>query len=130
MEYQKMTNLLGHATNQPSKFRTTNWVERNDDSKVRYDNINIRFKTCMITSNLCDYRDSYIFVERTTAVLNTAAAGVAVNNTNKKVLFKNCASFFDCITEMNNIQIDDAQKIGVVIPRCNWIESSDAYSKT
>ena len=119
MEYQKMTNLLGHATNQPSKFRTTNWVERNDDSKVRYDNINIRFKTCMITSNLCDYRDSYIFVEGTTTVLNTAAAGVAVNNTYKKVLFKNCASFFDCITEMNNIQIDDAQKIGVVIPRCN-----------
>ena len=113
MEYQKMTNLLGHATNQPSKFRTTNWVERNDDSKVRYDNINIRFKTCMITS------DSYIFVEGTTAVLNTAAAGVAVNNTNKKVLFKNFASFFDCITEMNNIQIDDAQKFGVVIPRCN-----------
>ena len=49
----------------------------------------------MITSNLCDYRDSYIFAEGTTTVLNMAAAGVAVNNTNKKVLFKNWASFTD-----------------------------------
>ena len=45
-----------------------------------------------------------------------AAAGAAVNNTNKKVIFRNSAPFADCITETNNTQIDDAQKTDVVIP--------------
>ena len=64
------------------------------------------------------------------AVPNTAAAGAAVNNTNKKVLFQNCTPFTDRITEINNTQIDDAQKIHVVLPMYNLIEYSDAYSKT
>ena len=45
MEYQKIANLLDSASNQPSKFRTRNWVEINDESKGKYDNSNIRFKT-------------------------------------------------------------------------------------
>ena len=59
-----------------------------------------------------------------------AAAGAAVNNINKRVVFKNCAPFSDCITEINNAQVDDAQKIDVVMPMYNLIEYSDAYSKT
>ena len=58
MEYQKIINLLDDTTNQPSKFRTRDWVEINDESKVRYDNSNIRFKTSMISSNLCAYSDA------------------------------------------------------------------------
>ena len=103
MEYQKLINLLDDTTNQPSKFRTRNWVEINDESKGRYNNSNIRFKTSMIRSNLCDYSDTYILVKGTITVPSTAAAGVAVNNTNKKVVFKSCAPFTDCITEINNI---------------------------
>ena len=45
-----------------------------------------------------------------------AAAGAAVNNTNKKVIFKNCAHFTACITDVINAQVDDAQKIVVVMP--------------
>ena len=45
MEYQKTINLLNDTMNQPSKFRTRNWVEINDESKGRYDNSKIRFKT-------------------------------------------------------------------------------------
>ena len=41
MEYPKTTNLLYDTTNQPSKFRTRNWAEINDESKGRYDNSNI-----------------------------------------------------------------------------------------
>ena len=63
-------------------------------------------------------------------VPNVAAAGVAVNNTNKKVIFKTCAPFIDFIIQMNNIQADDAQKIDIVIPMQNLIEDSDANSKT
>ena len=58
------------------------------------DNSNIRFKTSMTRSNLfCDYSDAYILVKGTITVPNTAAAGAAVNDTNKKVIFKNCTPF-------------------------------------
>ena len=53
----------------------------------------------MIRSNLCDYSDAYILAMGTITVLNTADVGAVVNNTNKKVLFKNCAPFTNNITE-------------------------------
>ena len=84
----------------------------------------------MARSNLCDYIDSYILVKGTITVPNTEAAGIAVNNTIKKIIFKNCAPFTDCITEINNTQVDDAQNIDVVMPMYNLIKNSDAYSKT
>ena len=129
MEYQKIINLLNDATNQPSKIRTRNWVEINDESKGRYDNSNIRFKTSIIKSNLRDHSDAYILVKRTITIPNTVAADTAVNNTNKKVIFKNCTPFTDCLTEINNTQVDDAQKIDVVMQMYNLVEHSDAYSK-
>ena len=90
MEHQKIINLLDDTTNQPSKFTTRNWVEINDESKERYDNSNIRFKTSFIkSSNLCDYSDSYILSKETITVLNAAATGAAVINTNRKAMFKN-----------------------------------------
>ena len=58
MEYQKIANLLDTESNQPSKFRTRNWVEKNDESKGKYDNGYIRFKTSMIMSSLCDCSDA------------------------------------------------------------------------
>ena len=81
-------------------------------------------------SNSCDYSDAYILVKGTITVLNTAASGAAVNNTNKKLIFKNCALFTDCTTEINHTQEDDAQKIDIVLPMYNLIEYSGAYSKT
>ena len=56
-------------------------------------NSQIKFKTTMLKSSLCDYSDAYILVKGTITVNNTAAVGVAVNNTDKKVIFKNCAPF-------------------------------------
>ena len=81
-------------------------------------------------SDLCDYSNAYILVKGTITVPNTAAAGAAVNNTNKKVIFKNYALFTDCITKTNNTQVDDAQKIDTVMPMYNLIKYSDAYLKT
>ena len=61
MEYQKIINLLDDATDQPSKFRTRNWVEINDESRVTYNyGSDIKFKTSMIRSKLCDYSDACI----------------------------------------------------------------------
>ena len=59
-----------------------------------------------------------------------AASGAAVNNTNKKVLFKNCALITDWITDINNAQVDDAQKSDIVMPIYNLMEQSDSYLKT
>ena len=53
MEYQKIANLLDSASNQPSKFRTRNWVEINDESRGTYTSNDIRFKTAMLRYNLC-----------------------------------------------------------------------------
>ena len=86
MEYQKVMNLLGIASNQPSKFRTKNWVEINDESRRGYNfNSQIKLKTTMLKSSLlCDYSDAYIPVIGTITVDDTLAAGAAANNTNKK----------------------------------------------
>ena len=86
----------------------------------------INFKTTVLKSSSCDYSDAYIFVEGTITVNNTADA----SNTNKKVIFKNCAPFTNCISEINNTQVDNAKDIDIVIPMYNLIEYSDNYSKT
>ena len=65
MEYQKIVNLLNNELDQPSIFRTRNWIEINDKSRGNYANGDIKFKTAMLRSNLCDYEDSYIFVKGT-----------------------------------------------------------------
>ena len=83
----------------------------------------------MLKSSLCDYSDACIHVKGTITVNNTAAADADEDNTNKKVIFKNCAPFTKCVSEINNTNVDDAKDIGVIIPMYNLIEYSDNYSK-
>ena len=132
MEYQKIANLIDDNTlNQPSKFRTRSWIETNDESRGAYNvNSQIKFKTTMLKSSLCNYSDAHILVKGTITFNNTAAQGAAANNTNKKVIFKNCAPFTNCISEINNKQIDNAKDIDIVMPMYNLIEYSDHYAKT
>ena len=131
MEYQKIVNLIDDTPNQPSKFRTRNWVEINDESRGAYNvNSQIKFKTAMLKSSLCDYSDACILVKGTISVNNTAADGAAANNTNKKVIFENCTPFTNCISEINNTQVDNAKDIDIVMPMYNLIEYSDNYAKT
>ena len=126
MEYQKIANLLNDETSKPSKFRTRNWIEINDDIRGAYSpDKQIRFKTSMLRSSLCD---AYILVKGNIAVNNNA--GAVANNTNKKVIFKNCAPFTNCISKINNTQIDNAEYIDIVMPMYNLIEYSDNYLKT
>ena len=130
MEYQKIANLIDDTSNQPSKFRTRNWVEINDESRGAYNvNSQIKVKTAMLKSSLCDYSDAYILVKGTISVNNTAANGAAASIINKKVIFKNCAPFTNCISEINNTQIDNAKGIDIVMPMYNLREYSDNYAK-
>ena len=132
MEYQKIANLLYTELNQPSKFRTRNWVEINDESTGTYTSNDIRFKTTMLRSSLCDYADAYILAKGTitiTGARNDDATKPADERT-KGVTFKNCAPFTKCISRISNTDIDNAQDFDIVMQMYNLIEYSDNYSKT
>ena len=83
-------NLLDNALNQPSKFRTRNWVEINDEQRGTYTGNNIKFKTTMLRSNLCDYGDAYILVRGTITVTGVGDDDAAkqLEERNKDVTFK------------------------------------------
>ena len=119
MEYQKIANLMDDTANQPSKFRTKNWVEINDESRGTYNvNSQIKCKTTMLKSSLCDYSDAYILVKGTITITG-AGADVAARQEDEKdkgVAFKNCAPFINCISEINNTQVDNAKDIDIVMP--------------
>ena len=117
MEYQKRANFLNNESSKPSRFRTKNWVAVNDDVRGVYSpNKQIRSKTSLLRSSLCDYSDAYTLVKGNMSVNNTAADGAAANNTNKKVIFKNFAPFTNCVSKLNNTQIDNTEHIDIVIP--------------
>ena len=59
---------MDSASNQPSKLRTKNWVEINDESRGAYTSNDIKFKTTMLRSNLFDYADAYILVKGTITI--------------------------------------------------------------
>ena len=63
----------------------------------------------MLRSSLWDYRDAYILAKGNVTVNNTAAEAATTNNMNEKVIFKNCVPFTNCISKVNNTQIDDAE---------------------
>ena len=127
MEYQKIENLLNDELNKPSKFRTRNWVEINDEARGAYSpNKQIRFKTAMLRSSLCDYSDTYILVKGNIAVHDTGTAE-ASTEIDKEVIFKNCAPFTNCISKINNTQIDNAEYIDIVMPMYNLLEYNDNY---
>ena len=134
MEYQKIADLLyNNLSNQPCKFRKKNWVEINAESKESYRaNSDIRFKTTILRSNLCDYADGYILAKGTITITRAgdAAAARQANERDKGVMFKNCAPFTKCICRINDADIDNAQDINIAMPMYNLIDYIDNYSKT
>ena len=114
MEYQKVANLLDNTPDQPSKFRTKNWVEINGESKESYGTgSDIRFKTTMLRSNLCDYADAYVLVKGKITITGAGNDDAAkqLDERNKGVIFKNCAASTKCTSRINGTEIDDAQDI-------------------
>ena len=74
-------NFLYKIPSEPTKFRTKNWVEINDDSRgINNTNSQTKFKTSMLRSSLSDYSDSYILVNGTiTVVALAASSGIKIN---------------------------------------------------
>ena len=78
-------------------------------------NSQIKFKTTMLQSILCEYSDAYVLVKRTTTVVGAGATPTAVqaNRVNKQAIFKYCAPFSDNITQISNPEIDYAKDLDV-----------------
>ena len=101
---------------------------------IKYINVGskIKFKTTMLKSSLCDYSDAYILVKGKITITGAGddAAARQTDERDKGVAFKNCAPFTNCISEINNTDLDNAKDLDIVMPMYNLVEYSDDYSKT
>ena len=135
METQKNVNLLNGSANENSKFATKKWYVIDSESKLNYSDKNeIKFLTSSLEWNLCDYSDAYILVTWNITVTRTIA-GDSVQRKQPldaatQVIFKNCAPFEKCRTEINETFVDEADFINITMPMYNLIEYSDNYSDT
>ena len=86
----------------------------------------------MLESSLCDYSDAYILVKGTITITGAGdnAAARQADERDKGVVFKSCAPFTNCISKINNTQVDNAKDIDIVMPMYNLKEYSDNYAKT
>ena len=105
----------------------------NDDAHGTYNtNSQITFKITMLKSSICDYSDAYILVKGNVTI-TWAGADAAARNADKRnnqVSFKSSALFTDCISEINNTQVDSAKDLDVVMAMYNLIEYSNNDGKT
>ena len=125
METQKIINSLNSSQNEYPKFATKKWYVIDSESKGVYSHENpIKFLTSSLESSLCDYSDAYILV--------TGNINVTGGDNNTKVVFKNCAPFEKCSTEIDGTLVDEANFINITMPMYmyNLIEYSDNYSDT
>ena len=128
MGFEKIINLLDTTSNNKDlpRFVTKKWIEVYDQSEKNYSpNKEIRIKTSMLRSDLCDYSNAYIIVKGDITVTNPNNA-----KRNKAVAFKNNAPFINCISKINGIKIDNAEDLDVVMPMYNLLEYSKNYKKT
>ena len=110
METQKIVNLSNGSNNENSKFATKKWCLIDSESKGNYSKDDpIKFLAHSIESSLCGYSDAYILVTgNITVTPNNAAA--------TQIVFKNCAPFKDCRTEINDTFVDYANFINITMP--------------
>ena len=81
----------------------------------------------MLRSSLYDNSDAYILIKGTITITRDAQK---VDERNKGVMFRNCVPFTNCISEINNTQVDNAKDLYVVMPMYNLIKYPNNYSKT
>ena len=133
MEYQKITNLLGTTLDEIPVFITKKWVKvynQSGSADNRYKpNKQIRFKTSMRRSYLCDYSDAYIVVKGDITLTKTNGRGI-IDIRNRFLVFKSNAPFTNCISKINHILINNAEDLDIVMPMYNLLEYSKNYRKT
>ena len=132
MEYQKITNLLDTTSDNVPRFITKKWVEVYDQSGSADDRYKpskqIRFKTSMLRSDLCDYSDAYIVVKGDITLTKTNGRGI-IDIRNRFLAFKNNAPFTNCISKINNVLIDNAEDLDVVMPMYKLLSTAKITEK-
>ena len=132
MEYQKITNLLDTTLDEVPRFITKNWVEVHDQSVSADDRYKptkqIRFKTSMLRSDFCDYSDACIVVKGDITLTKTNTRRF-IDARNRFLAFKNNAPF-TIISKINNVLIENAEDLDIVMPMYNLLEYSKNYRKT
>ena len=130
MEFQTITNFLNTTPDDKDlpRFITKKWIEVYDQTGRNNYNVNneIRIKTPMLRSDLCDFSDAYIVVKGDITLEGDNDA----NKQNKNLAFKNNAPFINCISKINGVQIDNAEDLDVVMLMYNLLEYSKNYRKT
>ena len=134
MECDKINNLLlseDNESEQLSKFVTREYVEVNSLLNTYNENKSIRFKTPILRSNLCDYSDAYILVKGTITVNGIVnGAENEILRRNRPLILKNNAPFVSRMTKINNVFIEDADDLDIIMPMYNLLEYSKNYRKT
>ena len=124
MEYQKITNLIGTTPNEVPRFITKKWVEVHDQASSAEDRYKpskqIRFKRSLLRSDLCDFSGAYIVVKGTITLTKTDGRGF-IDIRNRFLAFKNNAPFTNCISKINNVLIDNAEDLDIVMPVYNLL---------
>ena len=127
MEFQKIINLLDITSDNKDlpKYVTKKWIEVYDQSEKNCSvNKEIRIKTPMLRSDLCNFSDAYIVVKGDITLEGD-------NNANKRNLtFKNNTPFISCISKINVIKIDNEEDLDIVMPMYNLLRYSKNCIKT
>ena len=126
--FKKIINFLDTTSDEKDlpRFVTKKWAKFYDQSGGNYNvNKEVRIKTSMLRSDLCDFSDAYIIVKGTITVTGPDKA-----KRNKSVTLKNNAPFINCISKIDGIKIDNAEDLDVVMPMYNLLENSKNYGKT
>ena len=109
MEYQKIRNSLGNIPDKVPRFVTKKWIEVHNQSGETYNtNKQIRFKTSMLRSDLCDFSDAYIVVK---GIVIVSADERDRDEMNRQVRLKNNAPFISCFSKINGLLVENAEDL-------------------
>ena len=121
IEFKKNVNFLDATSDDKDlpRFVTKKWIEVYDQSEKNYNvNKEIRIKTSLLRSDLCDYSDAFISVKGDV----TLESGNAANKRNKYLAFKNNAPFINFISKIHGVKIDNAEDLDIVMPMYTLLE--------
>ena len=128
MEFKKIANLFdtGFDDKDLPRFVTIEWIEVYDRSEKNYNvNKEIRIKTPMLRSDLCDFSDAYIVARGNITVTEPINA----KQKDESVAFKNNAPLVNFISKINDKQIENVEDLDIVLPMYNLLEYSKNYGK-
>ena len=127
MEFNKINNFLGDSSDKVARFVTKKWIEIHPQSTKDFNpNKQIKFKTPMLRSDLCDYSEAYVWVKGDVTATDPTPNIIF----NDYFAFKHNAPFISCVSKINNKLVENTEDLDVVMPMYHVLEYSKNYQKT